>query len=1091
MALQHGSPSSSSMTPHGPPRASGSGRASGSAKKKKGPRSSVTSEVNLTPSRATIAPSPKGKEKALPGDETRTPSELVALPPVAKNKTRRAKRNRANGESSSSALVSGSGQSRSDHFEAIPIAQNEVSRIPPVWSKDGRFYFTVTHTSIHVHSSTSPTFARLSTLSSTHSKGHIKPITSLSLSPVNAFHLVTSSQDGTIKVWDWVAGRLVRTIEFSELHASVDHLALGQVLGKWWIFAAVTHRKDASNHKLSHRVLRVSLSGSSPQFLVGKLSAPPAALTISPRGTYLVALAANKAYTYRMPVPTPSSASDPWDARPTCVKFVSDQTFTCGRFCPEKSLATASEEEWFATGDEKGVIRLWHGLAQAFRQVDAAAAATIGGSGESHKALNPEMEKRLPTTSLHWHAHAVSAIAFTPSGSQLLSVGEESVLVQWHLASGKREYIPRLGGRPIISLAVRNGSPGAEEEWWMTLADGAVIRVGASSNHIANVGQGIRLDPLRPTSEVSAYPIALHPATGSLVVPSSHPSTLQFIDPVASTVLFDLEVAPSNRISRRDEKQLEPVAVEKVAFSNAQHGQSVWMATMEGRKGDDAEGGGLVKNLKLWKWTDERYLVNTQFPRPHGTNNVTSVVFSPVPEPVSDSSTGSPVAMPYLLTASADGTAKLWNVRQSRKSQQGKVSAKKPEIVELHWSCRSTFDYRGMPIYDAAFSSDATIVALAHGNVVTLWDVESNIMLKVLDTASGMDIRQISFVGTDGRYLVGTGEKKGVVSWDLLSCEVAWSLSDYAIADLVTSPAAAFFLTCQPAGKTSKVSVFSPSSADPVRVMSITKPVQHLALLPDPSGVESASSLHLIGVASSGEIYRFGDKAASAAPLGAQSVSASASGTKGLSIWQEMFGKDAFIDDFAKVEEATTATSSALQQRVVGKGRPSDVFDGPSHTMPPTSLLFDAFMDELLSGHTASAVVQDVVEDVENDAVLYGHEPVALDAPQRAKGKERQVEDEEVKELEVFFRQVLSTAPASAPAKVPSHKKLNGHMVNGDALASGAHTAKSPKKRINGHGTAPHGDVEMNGDEGDMEVEITPKRKAGGKKRKAAREGVE
>jgi NET1-associated nuclear protein 1 (U3 small nucleolar RNA-associated protein 17) len=130
-----------------------------------------------------------------------------------------------------------------------------------------------------------------------------------------------------------------------------------------------------------------------------------------------------------------------------------------------------------------------------------------GDDKSANKIVYPDMEKRLPTTSLHWHAHAVSAIAFTPSGAQLLSVGEESVLVQWHLASGRREYVPRLGGRAIISLAVKTGGRGVEEEWWMTLADGAMIRVGASSGLVSSIGQGVRLgelvdifDPVIPTN---------------------------------------------------------------------------------------------------------------------------------------------------------------------------------------------------------------------------------------------------------------------------------------------------------------------------------------------------------------------------------------------------------------------------------------------------------------------------------------------------------------------------------------------------------------------------------------------------------------
>lgn len=182
------------------------------------------------------------------------------------------------------------------------------------------------------------------------------------------------------------------------------------------------------------------------------------------------------------------------------VKFVTDQPLTCGSFAPTDKLGKG--EDWFATGDLKGVIRLWHGLGQAFRLI-----------GPKNSSNSNDEERRLPTTSLHWHAHAVASLAFTPSGSQLLSVGEESVLVQWHLGTGKREYVPRLGGRPIVSLAVKEALRGKEEEWWMAFEDGSVVKVGAGSGNVENVGQGVKigqshsdpllhhiLTPLRPSS---------------------------------------------------------------------------------------------------------------------------------------------------------------------------------------------------------------------------------------------------------------------------------------------------------------------------------------------------------------------------------------------------------------------------------------------------------------------------------------------------------------------------------------------------------------------------------------------------------------
>lgn len=247
-----------------------------------------------------------------------------------------------------------------------------------------------------------------------------------------------------------------------------------------------------------HAVVRAPLFRVRPASDMGRVSGPPAAIFVSPRSTYLVALAGSKAYTFRLPTHSPrTSDTDTWTT--SLVKFVSDYPFTCGAFSTERNIGgRSSEEEWFATGDTRGIIRLWHGLGAAFQQYDAMVArgSAVAGSGRV-----PEMEKRLPTTSLHWHAHAVAAIAFTPSGAQLLSVGEESVLVQWHLASGKREYIPRLGGTAILSLAVKPGSRGVEEEWWMGFADGSVIRVGAASGTVSTVGHGVRL----------GEPAAFHP----------------------------------------------------------------------------------------------------------------------------------------------------------------------------------------------------------------------------------------------------------------------------------------------------------------------------------------------------------------------------------------------------------------------------------------------------------------------------------------------------------------------------------------------------------------------------------------------------
>lgn len=108
-------------------------------------------------------------------------------------------------------------------------------------------------TSIFVHSATAPAFTRSSTLSSTHPEGHKGQINAIALSPLNPFHLVSASSDGSIKIWNWVEGKLLSTFDAQASTGvaglQISHLCHGQVGGKWWIFfASSTPKKDKQRH---------------------------------------------------------------------------------------------------------------------------------------------------------------------------------------------------------------------------------------------------------------------------------------------------------------------------------------------------------------------------------------------------------------------------------------------------------------------------------------------------------------------------------------------------------------------------------------------------------------------------------------------------------------------------------------------------------------------------------------------------------------------------------------------------------------------------------------------------------------------------
>ena len=142
---------------------------------------------------------------------------------------------------------------------------------------------------------------------------------------------------------------------------------------------------------------------------LGKMR-PVSHLALSPDGRWLVATSSAKLHVL-----------DLNDTGAGFTKYSTESRFTSLAFHPSKDLVQ------FATGEMNGKIKLWHCL-----EPPATTSAKLVPSMVSSGSLEPIS----PTTTLHWHAHAVAALQYTPDGAQLLSGGEEGVLVLWKLLSG-------------------------------------------------------------------------------------------------------------------------------------------------------------------------------------------------------------------------------------------------------------------------------------------------------------------------------------------------------------------------------------------------------------------------------------------------------------------------------------------------------------------------------------------------------------------------------------------------------------------------------------------------------------------------------
>ncbi|CAG11245.1 unnamed protein product, partial [Tetraodon nigroviridis] len=339
-------------------------------------------------------------------------------------------------------------------------------------------------------------------------------------------------------------------------------------------------------------------------------------------------------------------------------------TFTCVTCHPK--------DDCIATGHEDGKIRLWR---------------------------NFNHNKEYTYTTLHWHHNAVSSLCFTPEGTNLLSGGVESVLVQWKYQENQRDFLPRLGAA-ITHITV---SP-----------DGALFCCSHSDNKITIIQSCVKVSAVIQglvKGESVRTELMVDPRTRSLVL-NGNPGHLQFYSLQRDKLLYSLDIVQQEFIHESGLQQFEVV---DAAFD----GPGDWLATVEERKAKGAEP---ELNLKLWA-SDERtqsFVLNTTIVAPHEAP-VTHMCFSPAP----DSQTT------LLVSASRDAHFKAWQLAPPTEGEATPPPAltsgpvpplilRSPSLPAADggpsWSCDSSGPTAGC---------DASLLAVSFQEVVTVWSPAS------------------------------------------------------------------------------------------------------------------------------------------------------------------------------------------------------------------------------------------------------------------------------------------------------------------------------------------------------------------------------
>nr|XP_021517142.1 WD repeat-containing protein 75 [Meriones unguiculatus] len=551
-----------------------------------------------------------------------------------------------------------------------------------VFSADSKYIFCVSGDFVKVYSTATEECVHIL-------HGHKNLVSGILLNPNNHLQLYSCSFDGTIKLWDYLDGILIKTfIVGPKLHA---------------LFIP-PHAEDSVFLTISkEEPVSVKLPKSPSQdveakelaFVLDYINQSPKCIAFGNEGEYVAAVRDFYLSVYFLK----KKKTCNFTLSSTKNKKNAKNKFTC--------VACHPREDCIASGHMDGKIRLWR---------------------------NFHDDRKYTFTCLHWHHDVVMDLAFTATGTSLLSGGRECVLVEWRDGSEKnKEFLPRLGST-IEHISI---SP-AGDLFCTSHSDNKIIVIHRNLD-VSAVIQGLVKDRTVSTG------LMVDPKTKALVL-NGKPGHLQFYSLQGDKQLYNLDIVQQEYINDDGLIQIE---LTKAAFGCS----GSWLATVEQRQENETE---LELQMKLWNYSKKTqgFVLNTKITMPHD-DHITALCFNNAEN----------YEKPILVTASRDGHFKVWMLTDDSDIYKKAIG----------WTCDFVGSYHKYQATNCCFSEDGSLLAVSFEEIVTIWDSETW-ELKCTFCQRAGKIKHLCFGRlTCSKYLLSTTENGVLCCWNLLSCAVQWS----------------------------------------------------------------------------------------------------------------------------------------------------------------------------------------------------------------------------------------------------------------------------------------------------------------------------
>ncbi|XP_005373379.1 PREDICTED: WD repeat-containing protein 75 [Chinchilla lanigera] len=446
-----------------------------------------------------------------------------------------------------------------ESIRVVHCGGSELNFRRAVFSADSKYIFCVSGDFVKVYSTTTEECVHIL-------QGHTDLVTGIQLNPSNHLQLYSCSFDGTIKLWDYLDGILIKTFLVGPKLYALFTLTRAEDS----VFV-ITNKEEPDVFQL----VSVKLPKSPSQEVEAKelssvldyINQSPKCTAFGREGEYVAAVRDFYLSVYFFKKKTTSR----YTLSSARNKKHAKNNFTC--------VACHPKEDCIASGHMDGKIRLWR---------------------------NFDDDKKYTYTCLHWHHDMVMDLAFSVTGASLLSGGRECVLVEWRDAAEKnKEFLPRLGAAiEYISVAP------AGDLFCTSHADNKIMVIHRNLDTSAVI-QGLVKDRSILTG------LMIDPKTKALVL-NGKPGHLQFYSLQSDKQLYNLDIVQQEYINDSGLFQIELTKAAFGCFGN-------WLATVEQRQEKESE---LELQMKLWKYNKKTqgFVLNTKISMPHD-DHITGLCF--------------------------------------------------------------------------------------------------------------------------------------------------------------------------------------------------------------------------------------------------------------------------------------------------------------------------------------------------------------------------------------------------------------------------------------------------------------------------------